>query len=121
MEEDRLEKDMTDEEWENRKLCSDGACIGVIGPDGRCKECGKPYGGNLDTEGAFSGQEDLEDEPIQEDEEAADGYQDSPDESDDSSLPDEEWENRKLCSDGACIGVIGPDGHCKECGKPYQD
>ncbi len=28
-----------------RRLCSDGACIGVIGPDGRCKECGKPYTG----------------------------------------------------------------------------
>ncbi len=29
--------------WEDRILCSDGACIGVIGPDGKCKECGKPY------------------------------------------------------------------------------
>ena len=28
-----------------RLLCSDGACIGLIGPDGRCKECGKPYTG----------------------------------------------------------------------------
>jgi hypothetical protein len=28
-------------------------------------------------------------------------------------------ESRVLCSDGTCIGVIGPDGHCKECGKPY--
>jgi len=30
------------EDWENRVLCSDGSCIGTIGPDGRCKECGKP-------------------------------------------------------------------------------
>jgi hypothetical protein len=30
---------------DSRKLCSDGTCIGVIGPDGRCKECGKPYTG----------------------------------------------------------------------------
>jgi hypothetical protein len=22
-------------------LCSDESCIGVIGPDGRCKECGE--------------------------------------------------------------------------------
>jgi len=29
--------------WEDRVLCSDETCIGVIGPDGRCKECGKPY------------------------------------------------------------------------------
>ena len=30
-----------------------------------------------------------------------------------------DFASRKLCSDGTCIGVIGPDGHCKECGKPY--
>jgi len=29
-------------DWENRRLCSDENCIGVIGPDGRCKECGRP-------------------------------------------------------------------------------
>ena len=28
-------------EWDQRQLCPDGACIGVIGPDGRCKVCGK--------------------------------------------------------------------------------
>jgi len=28
-------------DWENRTLCSDESCIGVIGPGGRCKECGK--------------------------------------------------------------------------------
>jgi hypothetical protein len=32
-------------DFASRKLCSDGSCIGVIGPDGRCKECGKPYTG----------------------------------------------------------------------------
>jgi hypothetical protein len=33
---------------------------------------------------------------------------------------DSDWDNRVLCSDGNCIGVIGPDGNCKECGKPYD-
>jgi hypothetical protein len=33
---------------------------------------------------------------------------------------DLEWEQRTLCSDESCIGVIGPDGLCKECGKPYE-
>ncbi len=28
-------------DWDNRILCSDEACIGVMGPDGRCDECGK--------------------------------------------------------------------------------
>lgn len=32
-------------DFESRQLCSDGTCIGVIGADGRCKECGKPYTG----------------------------------------------------------------------------
>jgi len=30
------------------------------------------------------------------------------------------FENRILCSNGNCIGIIGPDGKCKECGKPYK-
>jgi len=28
-----------------------------------------------------------------------------------------EWDERQLCSDGACVGVIGPDGTCKVCGR----
>lgn len=35
--------------------------------------------------------------------------------------PASDWDNRRLCSDGSCIGVIGPDGRCKECGRPYSD
>ena len=30
-------------EWDDRTLCSDENCIGVIGPDGRCRECGKAH------------------------------------------------------------------------------
>jgi len=33
---------------------------------------------------------------------------------------DLEWEQRTLCIDESCIGVIGPDGCCKECGLPYE-
>ena len=32
----------------------------------------------------------------------------------------EDWEKRVLCSDESCIGTVGPDGKCKECGKPYE-
>ena len=39
------EAEASDDPWENRTLCIDESCIGVIGPDGRCKECGKPYPG----------------------------------------------------------------------------
>ncbi|RPH49341.1 MAG: hypothetical protein EHM85_14205 [Desulfobacteraceae bacterium] len=98
-----IEKNDSDPEWENRKLCPDGSCIGVIGPDGRCKECGKlcsPEEGTRNTaETAY-----------------IPSYDSNSNQESDQSDP--EWENRKLCPDGNCIGVIGPDGRCKECGKP---
>ena len=28
-----------------------------------------------------------------------------------------EWDQRQLCPDGSCIGVIGPEGICKVCGR----
>jgi hypothetical protein len=102
-------KTKSDIEWENRTLCSDESCIGVIGPDGRCKECGKPYEGKLEWTPS-------ETEAIEIDEPNA---VEEADDSDDSSR-DQEWENRTLCSDESCIGVIGPDGRCKECGKPFK-
>ena len=51
-----------DIEWENRVLCSDESCIGVVGPDGRCKECG------LQFEGEFTPVADVGDYPDSEDE-----------------------------------------------------
>lgn len=39
----QVAKAKNEDSFENRVLCSDGRCIGVIGSDGRCKECGKPY------------------------------------------------------------------------------
>jgi len=42
-------------------------------------------------------------------------------ENDKRSRADIEWQNRTLCSDESCTGVIGPDGLCKECGKPLGE
>ena len=28
-----------------------------------------------------------------------------------------EWDQRQLCSDGGCVGVLGTDGTCTTCGK----
>ncbi|HOU52012.1 MAG: hypothetical protein KBG22_07955 [Smithella sp.] len=90
------------EDWEKRILCSDESCIGTIGPDGKCKECGKLYEGKLpnnhtgrivDKEASVEkGENDIQ--------------------------ANDDWDNRILCSDESCIGVIGSDGKCKECGKP---
>ena len=117
--ENEEDKNQMDDDWENRKLCSDPACIGVIGPDGRCKECGKPYEGEAFEDSPFaesaseseSGTDNIS-------EGFAEAYEETEAYDDEESVTDEEWAERKLCSDPACIGVIGPDGRCKECGKP---
>ena len=62
-EENENETKTNDIDWEQRVLCSDGNCIGVIGPDGSCKECGKKYEGTL-PEDHFSAKES----PLEEDE-----------------------------------------------------
>jgi len=113
-EEDTTQADI---EWEQRILCSDESCIGVIGPDGRCKECGLPYAGPIDatneeTVASDVEEADSEDEISEEPEETG--------EYDTETQTDLDWEQRTLCSDESCIGVIGPDGLCKECGKPYN-
>jgi hypothetical protein len=33
---------------QERVACSDGMCIGIIGPDGLCVVCGKQYSGPPD-------------------------------------------------------------------------
>lgn len=96
------------DDWENRILCPDESCIGVIGADGRCKECGNSYEGSQPAESSDTQtRSELED----------DIDTDQPTRSD---FDDSDWENRTLCSDESCIGVIGPDGRCKECGKFYK-
>jgi hypothetical protein len=95
----------SDLDWQRRTLCSDENCIGVIGPDGRCKECGKKYEGPT-----------LEKTVVEEDTAEPEAEADLETE----STADADWDNRLLCRDGNCIGVIGPDGRCKECGKPYE-
>jgi hypothetical protein len=116
-----------DPDWKNRRLCSDGNCIGVIGPDGRCKECGRPYEGKLPE--TLGHQNDIppvasSEESALQTSEASSAQSPAPSSPEDlqtgSKSDASSWENRVLCSDGNCIGVIGRDGRCKECGKPYD-
>jgi hypothetical protein len=97
----------TDLDWENRRLCSDDSCIGVIGADGRCRICGlsnpkNPEDPDLSTSG--NAIKDAPQEPHSEDQVP--------------ELQDPGWEERKLCSDESCIGTIGTDGRCRICGLP---
>jgi hypothetical protein len=122
-------KNRADLEWENRVLCSDESCIGVIGPDKRCKECGREYEGELpwsDDDSALGDDHDDHNDheaPSEADSED-DTYEletdDAPEAGDADSITDDEWASRILCSDESCIGVVGPDGKCKDCGKPYE-
>ena len=110
-----------DMEWENRVLCSDESCIGVIGPDGRCKECGRPYDGELPSavdspDASMMSAERGDDAPESGGDQAdPEGAAPPPD------TDDDEWDHRVLCRDEACIGVIGSDGRCKECGKQLKE
>lgn len=113
--ENKEDKSRIDIEWENRRLCIDESCIGVIGPDGRCKECGLPF-----EEGPSDG---TKEEPAMEDLEQAvteEELEEVAKSGAEKSNVDLEWEQRTLCIDESCIGVIGPDGRCKECGKSYE-
>jgi len=106
----------TKDEWESRQLCSDGNCIGVIGPDGRCKECGKPAEGGPIPAAKDGGDPAPEDPPV----EAEAETDEPPPEAEALESDDGDWADRRLCPDGNCIGVIGPDGKCKECGRPAE-
>lgn len=110
----------SESEWDQRMLCSDGNCIGIIGADGRCKACGTPYGGELPLPGADTpaADDDVDGSPVEQPMTEADEHvDDNPVDDSDGSI--DSWDNRTLCADESCIGVIGPDGRCKECGKPY--
>lgn len=108
----------TDTHWDQRVLCSDGNCIGVIGADGRCKACGMAYEGELP---ASAGQSEPAVDTA-DDASVASHVRDGDRPADESAPDDAEdsWQDRTLCVDEACIGVIGKDGRCKECGKPYR-
>lgn len=109
----------SDSKWDQRILCSDGNCIGIIGADGRCKECGMSYDGEppfpvADSDTVDDGMDDSSaDQQMTEND---DGASDDP--AVGSDVSDDSWETRTLCIDESCIGVVGTDGRCKECGKP---
>lgn len=90
----------------SRRLCPDGACVGVIGDDGVCSECGR-------TEAqAAAGEEAAAVPPSPGAPSAGAPVEAGPDASvgfDPTS--------RRLCDDGACVGVVGDDGVCRVCGR----
>ena len=95
------EPDPDFDDFASRQLCDDGACTGVVGGDGACRKCGRIA--------APPGAPDATPPTLVEDAETV-----SPSLSDDEGGFEEE---RRLCPDGECIGLIGDDGLCRECGR----
>ena len=70
------------------------------------EEIGHPYRGDVE-------------QPVVDDE------QDEDEENDDEPVPEVavepvEWSERRVCPDGACIGLIGETGECNVCGRSEQ-
>jgi hypothetical protein len=110
-------------EWAQRYLCPDGSCIGVIGPDGTCKVCGRaaPNWGDERKRGMVEEASAADSDPADEGDEgdnddADDGADDQPEAAAAAETGDPDWDRRALCSDGACIGVI-VEGKCNVCGR----
>lgn len=92
-------------DWEQRQLCPDGGCVGVIGSDGACKVCGR----------AAPGWGDERQRGLRDEEEVAPLVEAAKVMAEPEGPAD--FDERALCSDGSCIGVIGDDGRCRVCGK----
>ncbi len=102
-----------------RRLCPDGACIGLVGDDGRCRVCGRAANGSAAPAAAAG-------DPYGADNEEDDAWTAN---SDDAGAPAAAAASptgepsggfqpgRRLCDDGSCIGVLGADGRCSVCGR----
>ena len=90
---------MSDFDPTNRELCPDGACVGVIGSDGTCKECGT-VAVSATQHSRLRGMNLADSE---------------------SEASDDDSDDRELCPDDMCVGLIGSNGRCNECGALARD
>ena len=44
---ERKREEREEADFSERKLCSDGTCVGIVNEAGVCNICGKPYSGEL--------------------------------------------------------------------------
>jgi hypothetical protein len=91
---------------DDRELCADGNCTGVVGDDGRCRACGLDARTGERTAAPPPGEAAHGEDGGGYGGEGEDGAESAPG----------DFEERALCPDGNCVGVIGPDGRCKVCG-----
>lgn len=106
-----------------RELCPDGMCTGVLGPDGRCKVCGRPGAGGAkaaDPDGAVAPKAAAVERPAEEwRPRAVPGAVPGAGEAAAADHPD--WVRERVpCADGMCTGIIGRNGRCGTCGRPWS-
>jgi hypothetical protein len=111
-----------------RRLCPDGSCIGVVGDDGRCKVCGRDAGGGKSAAAAAGGPVAVAATTGETDFDSGSGSGNDSDNDGDEMAADAAEPGalsfdpaRRLCGDGNCIGLIGPDGNCNVCGQPASE
>jgi hypothetical protein len=106
-----------------RVLCPDGSCTGLLGADGRCSECGRTG----EVPAGYTGAAAVASAPASEAPHFDPASQKNDSDSDSDANPRARAveleaaggfdERRPLCPDGACVGVLGPDGRCPVCGQ----
>ena len=96
-----------------RRLCPDGSCIGILGPDGKCGECGRVGGpATGDAGGPEAAEPPAFEADVRDDDSSASAAVAAPAAGNGGFDP-----ARRLCDDGTCVGVIGADGKCAVCGR----
>jgi hypothetical protein len=114
---------MSVDEWDHREVCPDGACTGVIGAEGRCKVCGQvsPTWNNERERGLVVDDDEDEEDDDDENEVAARGSDPTIAALMPGAPAADEWSERALCKDDACIGVLDDRKVCSVCGKNWSN
>ncbi|MEP6654356.1 MAG: hypothetical protein ABJA82_13420 [Myxococcales bacterium] len=114
-----------------RRLCPDGTCTGIIGPDARCGECGRGAGAADDgppdlwsaTLGDLMPDNDDVGAPVATGLPVTSGetHQMTGDVGSQANATANGGggfdPRRRLCDDGSCVGVIEQNGSCGVCGR----
>lgn len=106
-------------EWEQRTLCPDDTCIGVLGPDGRCCLCG--LRGDLSRPQHFG--PPISSPPVEDEAEADLAPAEAAEAADSSGSnaeppgDEDDFVRRELCPNDSCIGVLSATGSCPLCGS----
>ena len=103
---------------DERVLCQDGNCIGLVGSDGKCKVCGLIYEGDTPLPEASGPAVPLSEMMDADDTSDDSNSQNNLDNSDDAGAVYSD--ERICCSDDNCIGIVGPDGRCGTCGRALE-